>query len=85
MIIAFVTSITLLPALLSVLKPPAEARPTGIAALAPVDRFIERHRRPVIVITILVVVLASPLVAFLPFDLNPLHLRNPKVESGDVP
>ena len=53
----------------------------GIAALAPVDRFIERHRRPVIVITILVVVLASPLVAFLPFDFNPLHLRNPKVES----
>jgi hopanoid biosynthesis associated RND transporter like protein HpnN len=81
MIIAFLTSITLLPALLSVLKPPAEARPMGIAALAPVDRFIERHRRPVIVITILVVVLASPLVAFLPFDFNPLHLRNPKVES----
>jgi len=85
MIIAFLTSITLLPALLSVLKPPAEARPMGIAALAPVDRFIERHRRAVIVITILVVVLASPLVVFLPFDFNPLHLRNPKVESGDVP
>ena len=81
MIIAFLTSITLLPALLSVLKPPAEPRPMGIAALAPVSRFIERHRRPVIMITILLVVLASPLVVFLPFDFNPLHLRNPKVES----
>jgi hypothetical protein len=37
MIIAFLTSITLLPALLWVLKPPAEPRPMGFAALAPVD------------------------------------------------
>jgi hypothetical protein len=27
------------------------------------------------------VVIASPLLIFLPFDFNPLHLRNPKVES----
>jgi predicted RND superfamily exporter protein len=81
MIIAFLTSITFLPALLSVFKPPVEPHPMGIAALAPVDRFIEWHRRAVIVITILVVVLASPLVVFLPFDFNPLHLRNPRVES----
>src|SRR6202011_6226673 len=44
MIIAFLTSITLLPALLWVLKPPAEPRPMGFAALAPVDHFLERHR-----------------------------------------
>jgi hypothetical protein len=53
----------------------------GFAALAPVDRFLERHRIPVVVITILFVVLASPLLILLPFDFNPLHLRNPKVES----
>jgi len=35
----------------------------------------------IVVTTILVVVLASPLLWFLPFDFNPLHLRNPKVES----
>ena len=34
-----------------------------------------------VVTTILVVVFASPLLIFLPFDFNPLHLRNPKVES----
>jgi len=81
MIIAFLTSITLLPALLWVLKPPAEPCPMAFAALAPVDRFLERHRIPVVVTTILLVVLASPLLIFLPFDFNPLHLRNPKVES----
>jgi hypothetical protein len=46
-----------------------------------VDQFLERHRIPVVVITILLVVIASPLLILLPFDFNPLHLRNPKVES----
>jgi uncharacterized protein len=81
MIIAFLTSITLLPALLMVLKPPGEPRPVGFVALAPVDRFVERHRILVIVTTLLLVVLASPLLLFLPFDFNPLHLRNPKAAS----
>ena len=44
MVIAFLTSITLLPALLSILQPPGEPEPLGYAALAPVDRFLERHR-----------------------------------------
>src|SRR6516225_611986 len=81
MILAFLTSITLLPALLMVLNPPDEPHVMGFAALAPVDRFIQRFRLPVIVTTILAVVLAAPLLLFLQFDFNPLHLRNPKVES----
>jgi uncharacterized protein len=81
MIIAFLTSITVLPALLALLKPPAEPRPMGFMALAPLDAFLERHRIAVVVLTVLAVVLASPLLLFLPFDFNPLHLRSPKVES----
>ncbi len=81
MIVAFFTSITLLPALLTVLNPPAEPHPMGFAALAPVDHFLTRHRVGVIVTTVLVVVLGSPLLLYLPFDFNPLHLRSPKVES----
>lgn len=81
MIIAFLTSITLLPALLTVLKPPAEPRPMGFASLAPLDRFLQRHRMPVIAGTLSVVALASPLLAFLPFDFNPLHVRNPSAPS----
>jgi hopanoid biosynthesis associated RND transporter like protein HpnN len=81
MIIAFLTSITLLPALLTVLKPPAEPRPMGFASLAPVDWFLQRYRVPVVGTTLLLVVLASPLLLFLPFDFNPLHVRNPNAPS----
>jgi hopanoid biosynthesis associated RND transporter like protein HpnN len=81
MLIAFATSITLLPALLSILNPPAEPHPMGFAALAPVDRFLERHRIAVVASTAAVVLLASPLLLFLPFDFNPLHLRSDKVAS----
>jgi hopanoid biosynthesis associated RND transporter like protein HpnN len=81
MIIAFISSITVLPALLAILKPPGEPHPMGFAWLAPADAFLQRHRIAVVVLTVLVVVLASPLLLFLPFDFNPLHLRSPKVES----
>jgi uncharacterized protein len=81
MIIAFLTSITLLPALLMVLKPPSEPLPMGFASLAPVDSFLQRHRVSVIAGTLLLVGLASPLLLFLPFDFNPLHTQNPNAPS----
>jgi len=67
---------------LAVFKPPGEPTPVGFAALAPVDRFLERHRIPVVVSTLVIVILASPLLLFLRFDFNPLHLQNAKVESA---
>jgi uncharacterized protein len=81
MLIAFATSITLLPALLAVLKPPGEPEPVGYKALAPVDRFLERHRIAVVVGTLLVAIGGLPLLYYLQFDFNPINLRNPKVES----
>jgi hopanoid biosynthesis associated RND transporter like protein HpnN len=81
MIIAFVGSITLLPALLTLLNPPGEREPLGYAALAPVDRFMERHRWPILIGTVAMVVAALPALYFLRFDFNPIHLRNPAAES----
>jgi uncharacterized protein len=81
MLIAFATSVTVLPALLAILKPPGEPRPIGFAALAPVDRFLERQRVPVVIGTMLVVGLASPLLLYLRFDFDAMHLRNPTVEA----
>ena len=81
MIIAFLTSITLIPALLTVLRPPGEPEEMGFKSLAPVDRFMERHRTPVIVGTGLVVAAGLPLLYWLQFDFNPLNLRSAKVES----
>jgi hopanoid biosynthesis associated RND transporter like protein HpnN len=81
MIIAFLTSITLIPALLMLLRPPGEPEEMGFRRLAPVDRFMERHRIPVIVGTGLAVAAGLPLLYWLQFDFNPLNLRSDKVES----
>ncbi len=80
MLIAFATSISLLPALLGKLKPPSEPRALGYAFLAPVDDFLERNRVPILVITAIVILGASPLLYWLRFDFNPMNLRNPRVE-----
>ena len=80
MLVAFLTSITLLPALLSQLKPRSEPRPLGYAFLGPVDDFLERHRTPILIVTALLILGASPLLYWLRFDFNPMNLRNPNVE-----
>jgi uncharacterized protein len=81
MLIAFATSITVLPALLRLLNPPAEAHPLGYGFLAPVDRFLERNRMGVLVGTLCVVLAGLPLLHWLRFDFNPMNLRSPDVES----
>jgi hypothetical protein len=81
MIIAFLTSVTLIPALLMHVRPPGEPEEMGFRWLAPVDRFMERRRIPIIVGTGLVVAAGLPLLYWLQFDFNPLNLRNPHVES----
>ena len=81
MLIAFATSITLLPALLSVFKPPIEPHPLGYAKLAPVDRFLARHRMPILIVTAAVVVAGLPLLYWLRFDFNPINLRSPTTEA----
>jgi len=81
MLVAFTTSITVLPAMLKLLNPPGESEPVGYAFLAPVDYFLEKHRVVIIVGTLLIAVAGLPLLYFLRFDFNPVNLRNPKVES----
>ena len=80
MLVAFTTSITVLPALLKLLNPPGEMEPVGYAFLAPVDRFLEDHRVGIIAGTLLIAVAGLPLLYFLRFDFNPINLRSPKVE-----
>ena len=80
MLIAFTSSITVLPAMLKLLNPPGEKEPVGYAFLAPVDHFLERHRIPIVAGTILIAVAGMPLLYFMKFDFNPMNLRNPKAE-----
>lgn len=81
MLIAYFASVTLLPALIFLLDPPGEPEPLGFAALAPLDRYLARHRKGIIVGTALVVFGGMPLFHWLKFDFNPIDLRNPNTEA----
>ena len=81
MIIAYLASITVLPALLYVLHPPGEPEGLGFAWLAPVDAFLENRRGPILAITFGLAIAGLPLLYYLHFDFNPMNLRSPKVES----
>jgi uncharacterized protein len=84
MLIAFFCSITFVPAMLAILKPPGEPVSVGFSSLAPLDEFLQRHRIAVIVGTIGVVLAGTPLLAYLPFDFNPVDLQDPKAPSVRV-
>jgi len=81
MLVAFLCSITLVPAMLALLNPPGEPASVGFTALAPLDDFLQRHRVAVIAGTIIVVLAGIPLLFHLPFDFNPVNLQNPNAPS----
>jgi hypothetical protein len=81
MFIALATTLTLLPALLTILEPAGERAAIGYAALAPVDRFLERRRNWVVGATLAAAILGLPLLVDLRFDFNPLDLRAQNSES----
>lgn len=81
MLIAFLGSITFLPALLTLLNPPGEKAELGYAIMAPVDAFMERYRIAILVTTLGIAVAGLPLLFFLKFDFNPMNLRSSTVES----
>jgi uncharacterized protein len=76
MVVAYASSLTLLPALIRAVGPPPEPKPLTLAALAPADAFLKRHRVAVIVGTVLVVVAGLPALPRLQFNFNPLALEN---------
>jgi uncharacterized protein len=81
MLVAFVCSITLVPAMLALLNPPGEPAAVGFRRLAPLDHFLQRHRIAVIAGTILVVLAGTPLLFHLRFDFNPVDLQSPDSPS----
>lgn len=81
MIVAYLSTMTLLPALLKLLAPRGEASHPGFARLAPVDDYLQAHRKPILIGTLIVVIGALPLLTHLRFDFNPLHLKDSSTES----
>ena len=81
MIIAFILNITLLPALLTIFKPPAEPEAIGYRWLAPLDHWLAAKRKPVLLGTALLTLGALVVASQLRFDFDPLNLKDPQTES----
>ena len=81
MIITFVLSITFLPALVKLLQPLGEAEEVGFKTLEPLDGFLHRRRRGVVLTAIIVGIAGTACLPWVKFDFNPLDLRDPHVES----
>jgi hopanoid biosynthesis associated RND transporter like protein HpnN len=79
--VALPSCLTVLPALIQVLGPPPAASAPGYPWLAPVDRALQDHRKPLLVATLALVIAGLPLLRHLEFDFNPLHLKSPQSES----
>lgn len=81
MIIAFVLNITLLPALLALLRPPAEPDQIGYRFFAPLDRLLVRRSRTVLITAGVIGVLALGTASQIRFDFDPLNLKDVRTES----
>jgi hopanoid biosynthesis associated RND transporter like protein HpnN len=81
MLIAFAATITVLPALLAVLRPPGEKEPVGYRWLAPLDRFLIARRRGVLIACAVAAIVCIGLLPLIQFDFNPLNLRSARTES----
>jgi hopanoid biosynthesis associated RND transporter like protein HpnN len=81
MIVALALSVTMLPALLMLLRPGKPRAEIGSAAMAPLDRLLQRRRGLVLRLFALAMVASIVSLAFVRFDFDPLHLRNARSEA----
>ena len=81
MVLALALNVTLLPALLVLLKPPPPAAPVGYAEAAPLDRWLEHNRRKVLLAFVLAMLASIAALPLVRFDFNPLNLRDPEAPA----
>lgn len=81
MVVALLFSVSLLPALLVVLRPGRPAAEVGNPALAPLDALLLHRRRLVLGLFAVSMAASIALLPFVRFDFDPLHLRAPDGEA----
>ena len=81
MLLAFICTLTVLPALIALFRPAAEAAEVGFTWARPIDAALVRHRRPVLAVAVLLTLLGLGLLPWLRFDSDPLHTKNQNTES----
>ena len=81
MVFAFICTLTFLPAALALLRPRPEPGEVGFTALRPVDAIIVRFRRALLAVFGVLAVAGAVGIAFLRFDADPLHTKDPTTEA----
>jgi uncharacterized protein len=81
MVIAIILNFTLLPALLTLLRPRAEPESIGFRWAAPIDRFLLGRRVAVRALALAAAIGGLALIPRVSFDFNPLNLKDPHSES----
>jgi uncharacterized protein len=81
MLIAFICSVTFLPAAITLFNPPGEAGEVGIAWAARMDPLIQSNRRWLLAMFAVLAVVAVAVSPRLTFDSDPLHTKNPNTEA----
>jgi len=80
-LIAFVLTLTLLPAVLVLMEPEVRRTPVGYRWAAPINAQLLRYRGWILGIAATATVLAGLAIPRLVFDFDPLKLKDPKTES----
>ena len=81
MVIGLVLSLTLLPALITLLKPRKQTGEVGSPRLAPLDDFLIRRRKLVLWSFAAATLAGVAALPFVRFDFNPMHLRSPQGQA----
>jgi hopanoid biosynthesis associated RND transporter like protein HpnN len=81
MIIAFLCTITFLPAALTLCRPRGEAHEVGFAWGETLEAFLSRARAPVLAVFAILGLMGILLMSHLGFDSDPLHTKDPNTEA----
>jgi len=81
MLIAFICTLTFLPAAISLFHPTGEAAEVGFAWAGPADPWIKANRRWLLAVFIALAGLALAVSTRVTFDSDPLHTKNPSTEA----
>jgi hopanoid biosynthesis associated RND transporter like protein HpnN len=81
MIVALALNVTLLPALLMLLKPAPPTSEVGFARAALLDRWLARNRRRVLQAFVGAMLVSIALLPLVQFDFNFLHMRDPNAPA----
>jgi uncharacterized protein len=84
MLIAFLCTVTFLPAAISLFRPHGERAEVGFRWAAPLDEVVRRRRRSLVALFAALAVLGIALLPQLRFDANPLHTKNPHTEAMET-